>query len=188
MSQASTRGNRAAPSGSTATRGVIVVVVALVVGVLLIMKGGGGAAVGEDPNAAIDGTTTTQAGGPTTTEATSSTSTPPGDLKIIVANGSNISGLAGRTKDQLAAASYTAVIATDATADAATSIVFYVAGYEADATAVAAALGMPPERLSPMPDPANVPVASIEGVQVVIVLGPDAPNAGGGGAVTTVAP
>lgn len=192
MSQpSSTRGNRAAPSGSTATRGVIVVAAALIVGVLLIVKGGGGATVVADPNTEIDGTTTTVAGagGPTTTQATSGTSVPADQLTIIAANGSGITGLAGKTKTQLAAAGYTAVIATDATADAPTSIVYFVPGFDKDAEAVAASIGMPPARLAQMPDPSQVPVSAVGDVKVVIVLGPDAPNGGAeGAATTTVAP
>jgi hypothetical protein len=190
MSQASsTRGGRAAPSGSTATRGVIVVAAALIVGVLLIVKGGGGEAVA-DKNAEIDGTTTTApGGGPTTTQATNGTTVPPAQLAIIAANGSKITGLAGKTKTQLAQAGYTSVIATDATTDANTSIVYFVAGFDKDAEAVAAVLGMPPARLAQMPDPSQVPVASVGDVKVVVVLGPDAPNAGATGATTTtVAP
>jgi hypothetical protein len=189
MSQASpSRGNRAAPSGSTATRGMIVVVVALVVGVLLIVKGGGGSVVA-DQGDAIDATTTTVAGAggatSTTQKATTSTVTPPAQLKVIAANGSQIKGLAARTKTQLGNAGYTSVVATDATTQASTSIVYFAAGFEADAKAVAAVLGMPPARLGDMP--AQVPVASVGDAKVVIILGPDAPNAVAPGATATTA-
>jgi hypothetical protein len=167
---------------------MIVVVAALIVGILLIAKGGGGEAVA-DRNSEIEGTTTTVAGSTQTTQAdtTKGTTTPAAQLPIIAANGSKISGLAGKTKTQLAAAGYTSVIATDATSAASTSIVYFVAGFEKDAEAVAAAIGMPAARLAQMPDPSQVPVSSIGDVKVVIVLGPDAPNAGGTTA-TTAAP
>jgi hypothetical protein len=168
---------------------MIVVVVALVVGVLLIVKGGGGASVVSDSADAIDATTTTAAGGggatSTTQKATTSTVTPPAQLKVIAANGSDIQHLAAKTKTQLAGAGYTAVTATDASSKASTSIVYFAAGFEADAKAVAAVLGMPPARLGPMP--AQVPVASVGDAKVVIILGPDAPNAVEPGATTTTA-
>jgi hypothetical protein len=168
---------------------MIVVVVALVVGVLLIVKGGGGGSVVADPGDSIDATTTTAAGGggatSTTQKATTSTVTPPAQLKVIAAKGSKIKGLAGRTKTQLQGAGYTSVVATDATTEASTSIVYFAAGFEADAKAVAAVLGMPPARLGDMP--AQVPVASVGDAKVVIILGPDAPNAVTPGATTTTA-
>ena len=159
---------------------------------LLIVKGGGGEAVASDPNSEIDGTTTTAAGagGATTTQAaTNGTTVPPAQLAIIAANGSGITGLAGKTKTQLGDAGYTAVIATDATTDVPTSIVFFVPGFDKDAEAVAAVLGMPAARLAQMPDPSQVPVSAVGDVKVVVVLGPDAPNAAAPGATaTTVAP
>jgi hypothetical protein len=168
---------------------MIVVVVALVVGVLLIVKGGGGGSVVADPGDAIDATTTTAAGGgvatSTTQKATTSTVTPPAQLKVIAANGSDIKGLAAKTKTQLAGAGYTAVTATDATTKASTSIVYFAAGFEADAKAVAAVLGMPPARLGDMP--ALVPVASGGHAKDVIILGPAAPTADTPGATTTTA-
>ena len=190
MSQATTpRGNRAAPSGSTATRGVILVVFALFVGVLLIVKGGGGASVASDPDDAIDVTTTTGGDNSSTTikDNTTNTVTPPGQLKIIVANGSGERGLAGKTKNQLAFVGYSGATATDTTAGTSvtTSVVYFVPGLESDAVAVAGVIGMPAARVAAMPDPTTVPVSPIGDAQVVMILGPDAPNAAANAGVTT---
>lgn len=189
MSQAtSPRGNRNAPSGTTATRGVVLVLFALIVGILLIVKGGGGAEVVSNPNDAIDVTTTTRRGSSTTVkDTTTNTVTPPAQLKIIVANGSGERGLAAKTKDQLAFVGYTGATATDTTkgSSVTTSVVYFAAGLEADAVVVASVIGMPAARVAAMPDPTTVPVSPIGDAQVVMILGPDAPNAAANAALTT---
>jgi len=189
MSQAtSPRGNRNAPSGTTATRGVVLVLFALIVGILLIVKGGGGAEVVSNPNDAIDVTTTSRRGSSTTVkDTTTNTVTPPGQLKIIVANGSGERGLAAKTKDQLAFVGYTGATATDTTkgSSVTTSVVYFAPGLEADAVVVASVIGMPAARVAAMPDPTTVPVSPIGDAQVVMILGPDAPNAAANAALTT---
>ena len=190
MSQASApRSTRSAPSGSTATRGVVLVVFALVVGILLVVKGGGGAEVVSDPNDALDVTTTTAAGGVTTTTGkTPTTVTPPAQLKIVVANGSGERGLAAKTKNQLAFVGYSNAVATDTTQDVTTSVVYVASGLEADAQTVASVIGMDASRVAPMPDPTTIPVASVGDAKVIVLLGPDAPNAAANaGATTTTA-
>lgn len=188
MSQAtSPRGNRNAAAGTTATRGVVLVVFALVVGILLIVKGGGGAAP-SDPNAGIDVTTTTRPGSSTSVKgATTDTVTPPPQLKIIVANGSGERGLAAKTTKQLAFVGYSSATATDTTkgATVTTSVVYFAPGLESDAVAVAGIIGMPAARVAALPDPTTVPVNPIGDAKVVVILGPDAPNAAANAAAAT---
>lgn len=191
MSQAtSSRGNRNAPSGSTATRGVVLVLFALVVGILLIVKGGGGAEVVTDPNDAIDVTSTTTKDTSTTVkDETTNTAVPPPQLKIIVANGSGERGLAAKTKNQLAFVGYTGATATDTTkgSSVTTSVVYFTPGHEGDAVVVASVIGMPAARVAAMPDPTTVPVTPIGDAQVVVILAADAPNAAANAGVTTTA-
>lgn len=175
------------PAGSTATRGVILVVAAVVVGLLLLWKGGGGAATpGEETAGKPDGK---PAATTTVTEApTQPTAVPPAELKILAANGSSVKGLAAKTKEQLAAAGYPAVTAADATQQVTTTIVYFAEGFEADAKAVAASLGLAPARVTAMPQ--SPPVAALGDNKIVVVLGPDAPaaNPATTAAPTTVAP
>ena len=113
MTQSQSPRGRAAPATSTATRGVIVVIFAFFVGFMLLWKGGGGASEGTPEND-LPGTTADSAQ-VTTTLPAPGTAVPAAQLKVVVANGSGIKGLAGQTADQLKAAGYTATTATDAT-------------------------------------------------------------------------
>lgn len=183
----SSRGKASAPPTTMAVRGVVLVLFALFVGILLVAKGGGGAE-NLDPNAGIDVTTTTKAGATTTTGgATTDTVTPPPQLKIIVANGSGERGLAKKTKDQLAFVGYSGATATDTTKGSTvnTSVVYFAPGLEGDAVAVAGIIGMPAARVAALPDPTTVPVSPIGDAKVIVILGPDAPNAAANAALTT---
>jgi hypothetical protein len=186
MTQSHSPRGRAAPATSTATRGVIVVVFALFVGFMLLWKGGGGASEGTPEND-LPGTTAADSAQVSTTLPAPATAVPAAQLKVVVANGSNIKGLAGQTADQLKAAGYTATTATDATQDVTTSQVYFVEGNEGDAQAVATAIGLPAARVVPI-GATPPPIAALGDNKVVVILGPDAPGAGGTAAATTTAP
>ena len=49
------------------------------------------------------------------------------------------------------------------------------AGYEADAAALAAAIGVPAESVTAMPDP---PPLDLTGAQILVMLGPDLASGG----------
>lgn len=185
----STRGGRTAPAASTATRGVIVVVFALFVGFMLLWQSGDDdtGAAGPDVTVQTGGGAGTNGGGTSTTAAPVAT-TPPAQLKVTIANGSDVRGLAKKTADTLMAGGYSGAVATDATQKVTTSVVYFVPGAENDAQAVAAVLGLDKSRVNPVP-PAP-PVRSLGDTKVLVVLGPDAPAAAppaAGGAPTTTA-
>ncbi len=176
------RRNNAGVGGSTAVRGGVLVVGAIVVGIFLMVKGGGGTAAA--PPGDQIGTTTTSTPAATTTPSSSTPSATlaPAQVKIIAANGSTVKGLAGKTKTQLAAAGYTNVTATDTTPGSSpvtTSVIYFVAGAEADAKAVARAAGFSADRVTQLPTGAQIPVASVAGARVIMILGPDSPAAAG---------
>ena len=185
MSQ-STRGQRPAPATTTATRGVILVLVAFAVGFMLLWKGGGGNGEGAAEND-LPGTTTPAAETPDTTATPPATAVPPAQLVVMVANGSSIRGLAGSTADQLKAAGYANTTATDATQNVTSTLVYFVEGFEGDAQAVSTTMGLPAER-GVQAMPGAPPVASLGEAKVLVVLGPDAPGAGGAATTTTAAP
>jgi hypothetical protein len=166
---------------------VILVVVAFAVGFMLLWKGGGGDVEGVADDD-LPGTTLPADGGQTTDstdEAPPATAVPPAQLGVLVANGSSIRGLAGQTADQLKAAGYTQAAATDATQNVSSTLVYFVEGFEADAQVVSTTIGLPAER-GVQAMPGAPPVASLGEAKVLVVLGPDAPSAGG--ATTTTAP
>jgi len=111
---------------------------------------------------------------------------PPGQVKIAVANGSGVPGLAGRIRAQLNSAGYnTSVPALNAAATP-TTAVYYVSGYGPDATAIATGqLSLPAGVVKPMPNPPPIAASQIPGVQVLVVAGTDI---GGATTNTTEAP
>lgn len=145
-----------------------------------IGTGGGGSGGGEG-----DGETTTTTEAPPTTVA-------PSSVKVVAANGAGISGLAGRTTEYLATQGYTTSVATDATAsDVATTTIYYAEGFQPNAEALAAALGLPAEAVQALPPGAALADDQPVDAGLIIVLGADAVAAldatGAGGTATTAA-
>ncbi|MGH9183247.1 MAG: LytR C-terminal domain-containing protein [Acidimicrobiales bacterium] len=122
-----------------------------------------GAADGEAP-------TTTEPLDRTTTTAPSEPKDP-AQVTVLVANGSGVSGAAGRFTTTVKEAGYATAEPANATvSDLETSAVYFAPGFEPDAAAVAALLTPAPE-VAPLPDP--TPVGDLRGANVVIVLGKD---------------
>ncbi len=156
----------AARSASMAGRGVFVVVVAAGIG-LLVLK-----------NGFADGGTTTKP--TTTTTAAVSTTTPGGTTipttvpatapyKVLVANGSGLPGVAGKTTDFLKTKNIVTLPPTDAlTSDYAETVVYFTEGYQAQAQAVAQQLGgVKVAGLVPNP----LPVKSLGDANVLVIVG-----------------
>lgn len=137
----------------------------------------------DDVTSVGDSPATTESTSPPATDPSQTTTslpgtgvtTPPAELAIVVANGSTpqIKGLAAKTKEFLATRGYTTVEATNAAATSA-SAVYYVAGAESDAAAVATALGLPadPVTVQLLPTPSPVPAGT---AKVVVVLAAEPP-------------
>ncbi len=193
------RNPRRQPSNSdAASRGLILIVVAIALGAILLWKGG---VVGFDP----DGSSVDIGEGPATTETTAPTdettttvapdvTVAPAQVKVVVANGAGISGLAGASADYLATQGYTNSVATDSPSQVPTTKVYAAEGFEGNATVIAGLFKVDPATIEPIPPE---PVAGDQPADagVVLVVGPDAEatvaDAGGGdtsgGTDTTVA-
>lgn len=186
--QRSPRRDSPPPGPNPATRGVILVVVGVVLGVILLAKGGG---AGFDP----DRTDVEIGGGSgrttTTTEVTTTTEAqrPPSTVRVVVANGSDITGLAGRTAQLLAQSGYTTSNATDALVDAPQSIVYFAPGYQPNARAIATLLTLGPDRVQALSGQVAQDQPADAGV--VVLLGADVPATltgdTAGGVSTTIA-
>lgn len=160
-------------------RGAILVAVAVVIGVLLLRDDDAvttQVAVGSDSVGEIDDGATIDEGGEegeddsTTTTPTTEAARPPAEVKVLVANGSGVNGAAGGTTDALGALGY--VTATPANAERVPeTVVYYTTGFEAEAAALAAAIGAPAEAVTPMPPVA--PVDDLQLANVLVHLGPD---------------
>lgn len=156
------------------TIGVALIAVALVIGVVLLAKGFSQ----EDGLVATDvadtdettGTTSATGGGiEETTTTTASVARPPAEVPVLVANGTGTSGVAATNASKLEAAGYTEVETTNASTTA-RSNVYYVAGSEADAKAVATTLSLEQATVVAMPSP---PPVELGGATVLVVIGTD---------------
>lgn len=176
--------NTKPPSGGfLAGRGVLLVLLAVAIGVLLLAR-----AVGPDDDAVAaggSGTATTVAGSedggtdtPTTQppadEPTVTTMAPAGDpasVVVLVANARGVAGAAGANTEALKVENYNVLAATDYPNIEPATQVFFQAGHQADAVAVADALGITQASVAPIPD-TGLAVDKGQAV-VVVVLGQD---------------
>jgi len=164
-------------------RGAVLVVVAVVIGLLLLREGldtseaittnGGSDSSSADGSTGTDGTDTTDEGtGDTTT--TTLALRPPAEVPTIVLNDSGIAGAAGSYSDVLASLGYTLTnpdgANADAAGDAAATVVYYAPGFEAEAAAVAVAIGAPDTAVAALP---ATPPGPIAGASIVVVIGTD---------------
>jgi len=190
---ASSDNSFAGSTGNAAARGVVLIAVAVLIGIVLLAKGFDGPST-----TSTAPVVTTTAPTVTTTEAdTTETSTtadsssvtttapavapiaslrPPAEVKVVVANGSGVSGAAGAAKGALTTAGYVAEAKNAVTASTELSAVYYVDGYQGEATAVAELLGGTTALLRAAPaDPLALikSPAGLEDFQIFVILGTD---------------
>jgi LytR cell envelope-related transcriptional attenuator len=170
-----------APGQGSVARGAVLVAVAVVIGVLLLRDEDSATtqvAVGSDTAADVDSGTGIDAEDGADADATTTTTQPlrnPAEVKVLVANGSGVDGAAGGATDELEALGY--VTATPANAERVpATIVYYTTGFQAEAEALAAAIGAPPESVTQML--AVAPVDDLQLANVLVHLGPDLAPAG----------
>lgn len=180
-------------------RGIAVLVAAVVIGFLLLVNTGssGGDEIissgeGGDtgPTTTVDtsdvggdDSTTTQPDDTTTTTEGGEEGRPPGEVAVLVLNGSGQSGVAASTSTVVGEAGYNMLDPGNAAGRSETTMVYFAEGYEPEATAVAERLGKSGDAVAAMPEEAPGP--GTEEANVVVVLGTDTPPAGGGGEATT---
>jgi hypothetical protein len=163
-------------------RGALLIVAAVLLG------------AGLQANGFRDANTSAKTGTTPTTKPGSATTTPtsavvqahdPAQVKVLVLNASGKQGVAGGASEQLKALNYTLLDAGNAKGPAlTTSIVYFVPGYDADAQSIAAKLSLPASAAQPLPTPVPEAVGDARDANVVIVIGTDAPIAGGAGTGT----
>lgn len=200
---AATDGSFARSAGGAGARGLLLLAVALLIGVVLLNATDadppGTTITAEGDSDSGDGGADTDSGGTddetggdagaaaTTTAPTPPTTLParaPAEVKVIVANASDVRGAAGGGRTALVNAKYNVLAPANAAA-VATSSVFFVPGYDRDAAAVAAAMQLPATLVKPMPAPLPF---DTKGAHVAVVLGADhAAKFGAAGATTTTA-
>lgn len=155
---------------------IVLIAVAVLIGVVLLWKGfdeEGGVVAATDSTETTTTTASTSATAPppieTTTTTAAAPTSPPADVSIVAANASGGTGLAGSAATKLQASGYTDVAKADGPVQA-KSAVYYAAGAQADATAVAKALGIDEALVAAMPASPPVP---LNGATVLVMLGAD---------------
>lgn len=159
-------------------RGIALIAVAVVLGVVLLAATdspepfAGRPVVTDDEGSSTDASATPD----TTAPPVTATTHDPATVTVLVANGARIPRLASRITEQLKAQNFLTAEPTDTIEAADTSGVYFTAGYEADAAAIAALLS-PPPATAPLPDPA--PVEDLRGAHVLVVAAADLASAAG---------
>jgi hypothetical protein len=126
-------------------------------------------------------TTTTTPAHPTTT----TTTVPPSHVPVLVANASGITGAATAVTAQLQTAGWDLLPPVNASTQVTKSNVYYVAGQQKPAEAIATSLQLPASAV--VPYTTSAPVSSIGTAEVLVVVGPDlADKSAATGTTTTV--
>jgi len=188
---------KTAPSGSISIVRAVGVLIVFVVAVAVLVSVGTRPSVSSTPTtsaSADSATTTTAAGGgaaatTTTTSAqtttttaghkgkgkgkatTTTTTTPPSATSVVVANGTSTNGLAAHYSTLIGAGGWAMKTPIDAATSVATSAVYYVAGQQQQAGAIATSINIKPAQVLPLTTAA--PVTGVTGVDVVVVIGAD---------------
>lgn len=184
---ASRRPARAGGAGNNAAfRGALLIAAAVILGAVLLAQGfsdNGSSPTSSGPSTTVKHSSTP----PSSTPASISQAHDPAQVKVLVLNGSGKSGVAKTVADALKAANYTTLDPGNAKGGTVSqSVVYYVPGYDVDAANVATKLGLPATAVQAMPSPVPASVGDPQDANVVVVVGTDAPAAGGSS--TTVAP
>lgn len=168
-------------------RGAALVVVAVLVGLVLLREGIGDSNLTSSSRG--DGVETTDAGAATdegtdtatdegTDEGTTDDSLPeardPSQVSVVVLNGTSVNGAAGKFTTAIESAGYQMLEAGNVTTRLPNTLVYFTAGYDAEAAAVALAINVPatvtPTALPAPPPSANVDIAA---ANVVVIVGAD---------------
>ncbi len=159
-----------ASRGIPAGRALLVLVVFVAVAILALSKIHPSAT--NATNAPSSGSTTsTTKPSSTRTTTTTSTTIPPSRVPVAVFNGSDVNGAAAAISTQLKPGGWHLLTPEDASTTVSSSTVYYLAGFESQAHAVASSLGLPASAVSPYTTAA--PISSIGTAEVAVVVGPD---------------
>ena len=131
------------------------------------------------PTTTIEPSATTSTTASSTTAPSSTTTSPapivvvksPSELTVRVANGTRVSGAAGKVSDRLSELGYTTRTPTDAkTNDVSAPAVYFSAPFNAEAESLAKSLGLDPAAVMPLTDP---PAIDPDGAELVVIVGTD---------------
>jgi hypothetical protein len=128
----------------------------------------------------VPGATTTTAPGQTTTSTTAhdghhptttTTTVAHSSVTVVVANATNVSGLAAHYSTVIGAGGWNMQAPNDASTSETTSAVYYAPGQQQAAAAIATTIGVKPTQVLPISS--STPFSSTSGVDVVVIIGQD---------------
>lgn len=160
-------------------RALVLLAVGIVIGIVIVAKTGatpspslqlGGVSSTSTVSQTSPASSTTTA--PARTTTTLAAPKPAGQVSVVVANGTTISGAAGRIGAELATIGYKNYSAVDTTSQVSTSSVYYAPGYQANAVAIASFLQMKAAPSS-MPSTAPVSASTLANADILVIVGPD---------------
>lgn len=156
---------------NSATMGVILVVAAVFIAILLFNAGGGTAEdSGGDQTAAESANG--GSGATTTTTILATVTTPPGNLEVVVGNGSGVPGRAKVTTEKLTPLGYTNIAYVEANASPVT-VVYFGPGHDADALALSQLLGLTDDRAQPIPTTGTPLKEAVPTAALTVIVGAD---------------
>jgi hypothetical protein len=166
-------GPGARPSTGSGARGAVLLALALVLGIVLLQEFDTGSVPFSQPVETDAGPTTTDLDPsvsvlpPTTSRALR----PADQVKVLPANGTNTSGLGGRTGTLLQNNGYNALAPIDASRTLDSSLVLHMPDFEPEARAIAQLLGLPASSVRLLDD--SAPVPETRSADVVVIAGTD---------------
>ena len=98
----------------------------------------------------------------------------PSTIGVLVANGTDVSGAAGRLSGELNTHNYVTLPPVNATPQT-SSAIYYRGGYEVDAQCIGILLGVSSGPFFPMPDPppGGITLETLGNAYILILIGPD---------------
>jgi hypothetical protein len=164
-------GSNGGAGGISAIRASIVVVAFVVTTVLLLGVIHPAATKSATASAPSTSTSTSPPTHPTTTTSTA----PVSKASVLVANASGVTGAAATVTNRLQTGGWTLLPPVNASTKVTSSHVYYLAGQQHAADAVAASLHLPTSAVAPYTTAA--PITAIGSAEVVVVVGPDLASA-----------
>lgn len=162
-----------ASSGGTGARAILLVGAAVLLGIILLRAFDPGG-VAFDPSIDVGSGPGTTDRSPTVSVIPPTSARPlrsPADVKVIAANGTSTSGLAGKTTEFLRQNGYNVLAPTDATRPIENSQVEFKQDFEPEARVVAQLLQLPASAVRPLES--DPPVGDTRGADILVLIGND---------------
>jgi LytR cell envelope-related transcriptional attenuator len=184
--QAPGEGSLRRSSGIHVARALALVAVAIVIGAVLLRRNGNSVAISAESSTTLSTSTATTTA---TTAAPATTTIPalraPSAVKVLVANGTSIPGQAALQGNKLHGAGYDTLASTNTLAKVQGSVAYYGPGFQPEAVAIARLLGVPVGAVKALPAAGQLPVANLQGANILVVVGPDLVATAASGTTTT---